>query len=415
MLIVRQEDLIDENLRLRIIQEVEEELRGLDQELQLEPGEIDPSIPCGRWLRKSPLLFQSITLACCMAPWFSVASFLPQLRERYNVTPAEASVLQIMSLLGFMLFGTLSSLLQVADRFPPHLQCCIGAAVSGLFNLLFLLTPPWILLLVFRLIVGGAVSIVYPTAMKVSGSWKPTTARGFAMGVMIGAICVGTSLPQLLAGFSPDWKLNVVLASTFCFVGSLLSFFVFRPGPFPFPTARFQLSQVGRLLKTPAVLLVMFSYLGHNWELFAVWSWIGSFFRAMDEDEGSASAFASSFSSLRPGSFTSTSTGASLLAFGVIATGLFGAVSAGWLADRYGRVLTCIVAASLSWLCSLLIGPASLVAPGLAVAIGLLWGATVIADSAQYSALMSEVCDQSLVGTALTVQLALGFVSGVDA
>jgi MFS family permease len=41
--------------------------------------------------------------------------------------------------------------------------------------------------------------------------------------------------------------------------------------------------------------------------------------------------------------------------------------------------------------------------------VGLAWGFTVVADSAQFSTLVTEHADQAYVGTALGLQLAVGF------
>jgi MFS family permease len=126
------------------------------------------------------------------------------------------------------------------------------------------------------------------------------------------------------------------------------------------------------------------------WELYAMWGWFGVFLA--DSFAGAAS----------PG-------WAPTGAFLAIGCGLFGAWAAGRLADRWGRTRTAALAMGVSAACSLAAGFLFGAPPALLIGFGIVWGAAALADSAQFSAMVTELADPAYVGTALTAQLAIGF------
>jgi len=130
------------------------------------------------------------------------------------------------------------------------------------------------------------------------------------------------------------------------------------------------------------------------WELYAMWAWIGVFLVA-------------SFSLSMPPA--SASLAAKLTAFATVAAGGIGSVAAGLLADRLGRTTITIAAMAISGTCAATIGFLFGGSPAAVVAVCIVWGASIVADSAQFSASVAELSDKARVGTMLTVQTALGF------
>ena len=237
--------------------------------------------------------------------------------------------------------------------------------------------------LVLRFATGLCLAGVYPPALKLMATWF-RERRGTALGVLVGALTVGSAAPHLVNGLGGvAWQPVVASTSALTAAGGLLVLLAVREGPYPFPRAAFDPRQAGLVFHNRGVRLASLGYFGHMWELYAMWAWFVVF--AGTIWDGRTAAFAT---------------------FAVIAAGGVGCLAAGLAGDRYGRAETTAVCMAVSGACAVAIGlvPASLV-----LAVGLVWGVAVVADSAQFSTLVTELADQSYVGTALTLQLAVGF------
>ncbi len=242
-----------------------------------------------------------------------------------------------------------------------------------------------------RFFTGFFMAAVYPPAFKLIATWF-SKRRGFALGTLGGAIIIGSALPHLvnfLGGV--DWTDVIVATSALSAGGGLLALTV-GEGPYPFPRSRFDPRQVGKVFANRGVRLASFGYFGHMWELYAMYAWFLVFFTDHVEAGGSVAL-----------------PGAALVTFFVIGAGGAGSFFAGLLADRWGRTNTTTLALAISGACSLGIGFLFEAPTWIVVAVGILWGFAVVADSAQFSAIVTETADQSYVGTALTMQLAIGF------
>ncbi|WP_159997528.1 MFS transporter, partial [Roseomonas sp. 18066] len=239
-----------------------------------------------------------------------------------------------------------------------------------------------------RVATGVLMAGIYPPALKLVATWF-RRGRGVALGSVIGALTLGSALPHAVNALGGvAWQGVIVAASLATALGGA-GVLLLRDGPYPFPRSSFDARRLRQALSARPVLLATGGYLGHMWELYAMWAWMLLF---LSERLGGEQGWL-----------------ASLLCFAIVAVGAPACVVAGVLADRFGRTAVTMALMAASGLCAALIGFAYAGPLWLLILVGLVWGATVIADSAQFSAVVTEVGDPSLVGTALTVQLGLGF------
>jgi MFS family permease len=331
------------------------------------------------------LALLALALVLSMSTWFSASAVVPQLRDAWALSSSAAAWLTIAVQLGFVAGALLSSMLTVADLAPPHRVVLVGALGAAAANALLLLADGPETAIPLRFATGFFLAGVYPPALKLMATWF-TRGRGAALGVLVGALTLGSALPHLVNGIGGvDWRAVIAVTSALTVIGGVLAGLTVPEGPFPFPRARFDPRQAGRALANRGVRLTSLGYFGHQWELYAMWAWFLVFARET--------------------LFSSPET-AALVTFAVIGIGAVGCVAGGMLADRLGRPLVSAAAMACSGACALVIG---LAPTTLAIAIAIVWGVTVIADSAQFSTLVTEHADQAYVGTALTLQLALGF------
>ncbi len=330
------------------------------------------------------LALLALALVLSMSTWFSASAVVPQLREEWSLGATAAAWLTIAVQLGFVAGALASSLVNLADVVSPRIVIAAGSAGAALANLGLVAASGAETALPLRFLTGFCLAAVYPPALKLMATWF-TRRRGLALGILVGALTVGSAAPHLAYGLGGlDWQLVVAVTSALTAAGGALVLASVREGPFPFPRATFDPRQAGRAFRNRGVRLASLGYFGHMWELYAVWAWFLVFARETLYDDRTA-AFAT---------------------FAVIAAGGLGCVAGGLAGDRVGRAETTIACMAVSGLCALSIG---LVPASVALPLALVWGFAVVADSAQFSTLVTEHADQAYVGTALTLQLAVGF------
>jgi MFS family permease len=336
--------------------------------------------------RRRALAVLAAALVLAMTTWFSASAVVPQLRAEWSLGDTAAAWLTIAVQLGFVAGALLSSVLNLADVIAPRVVILAGAAGAAAANALLGAVSGAGAAIPLRFLTGFFLAGVYPPALKLMATWF-RRGRGTALGILVGALTLGSAMPHLVNGLGGlDWHTVVYATSALTLAGGLLALAV-PDGPYPFPEATFDPHQARRVFANRGVRLASLGYFGHMWELYAMWAWFVVFY-ATAVDDGAGAAYAT---------------------FAVIAAGALGCWVGGILGDRIGRPETTALAMAVSGTCALLIG-LFLDAPAWAVlAIGLVWGFTVVADSAQFSTLVTEHADQAYVGTALTMQLALGF------
>jgi MFS family permease len=343
---------------------------------------------------KSQLVALAVATILGMTPWFSATVAAPGMIAEWGIGQATTSWLTIAVQLGFVVGTCISAALMLSDRFSARRLAAVSALVTGVATLLLARrgTGPNEAI-ALRLITGIALAGVYPPGIKiVAGWWRER--RGTAIGILVGALTIGSAAPNLfrLGLDVTQWRSIVVAAAVGAVLSSMLFAFVVREGPFQAPSSAFDPRAVLTVLGDRGVLLATGGYLGHMWELYAMWSSIGLFW-AYVATRGSV-----------------TSSMATLLAFLTIAAGTVGCVIAGVAGDRVGRPLVTIVAMAISGTCAVVIGTLVSAPIVLLVAVAVVWGMSIVADSAQFSASVTELAPGRYVGTAITVQTCLGFL-----
>src|SRR5215216_6150208 len=328
-----------------------------------------------------------------MALWFSGSAVVPALSNEWHLSPSQISWIAIAVQLGFVAGTLISATLNLPDIISSRrlfaVSSFLGAAVNWAFGL-YTLDPSSAILL--RFLTGVCLAGVYPPGMKIMATWF-RERRGMALGVLVGALTMGKATPYLVNALGSDnWRANVLFVSLLAAIGGLVVLFFVEDGPYALPPAKFDVSQIFRVFSNRGVRLASFGYFGHMWELYGMWIWVPVMFRAsLAIHNGDAKL-------------------AELGSFIIIGAGAIGCVIAGLIADRVGRTLVTSWAMAISGTCCLVIGLLYGGSPVLLLLVAAIWGATVVADSAQFSSCVTELGDPQYIGTALTIQMCIGFL-----
>ena len=331
-----------------------------------------------------------------MATWFAATAVGPQLAERWGLGAAATGWLSTAVQLGFVAGTATAAILNLADVLPSRAYFAFSAAAAALANALLLIAPGYRSALVARAITGACLAGVYPPAMKMAATWF-RERRGLAIGAVVGALTIGKALPYLIHAIPHAGVQQVVLASSgAALLAALLVASFYRDGPAPFPRRQFDPALVGAVLRDRRYRMVLGGYSGHMLELYAYWVWLPSF-------------IAASMAAHAPATPVSPEHIA-MLSFVVIAAGAAGCLVGGEIADRIGHARLVTAAMMLSGACALT--SAAVFGGGTAALIILLlvWSVAVIADSAQFSTLVTQVVPPHAIGTALTLQTSIGFL-----
>lgn len=348
------------------------------------------------WGRGAPRQLAVLALAMVlgMTPWFSATVAAPGMRAEWNTTPSVSAWLTIAVQLGFVLGTFVSAVLLLSDRFSARRlasgsSCLVTIATAALA---WRHTGPATAIALCGL-TGAALAGVYPPGIKIAAGWW-RSGRGTAIGILVGALTIGSAMPNLLRALSPTerWRTIILAAAACALVSASLFGLAVRDGPFQAASAPFNPRALSTVVRNRWVALATAGYLGHMWELYAMWSSIGAFWAFVMAPRALAPALAPVF------------------AFMTIASGAIGCVVAGVAADRVGRPIVTIVAMAISATCALAIGFLTTAPLVVVTVVAVVWGISIVADSAQFSAAITELAPSQYVGTAITLQTCLGFL-----
>jgi MFS family permease len=347
----------------------------------------------------SPSKLRSITLLTLaevagMSLWFATAAALPDMVREAAISPARQALMSSGVQLGFVIGALSVAASGLADRFDPRRVFSLCAILAALANLALLVAiPGGNIAILLRIITGALLAGVYPVGMKIAVGWG-TRDRGLLVGLLVGALTLGSALPHLTAYFGgADWRGVIVATSILAFAAGLLVL-PCDLGPHHARAPRFNMRAVRLAWGDRRIRLTYLGYFGHMWELYAMWAWIG------------AAAAASYGTSIDGEAATRL---AKLTAFFAIALGGLACVPAGAIADRIGKAQVTIIAMAISGSAAIATALSFGGPIWLTLLLIIVWGIFVIPDSAQFSALVADASPPDMAGSLMTLQTALGF------
>jgi MFS family permease len=349
--------------------------------------------PAGRWWM---LAILAVSQLLGMSLWFTASATATQLAALWDLDATSAAGLTAAVQIGFVAGTATAAVLNLADLVSARVYFASSAVLAAAANAALIITPSAEAALLSRLLTGFFLAGVYPPAMKMAATWF-RHSRGMAIGVVVGALTVGKAMPYLVSAFAVlDYRFVTLSASTGALAAAAMVATAYRDGPFAFPRRRLEWRLVWFIAKHRETRLAIGGYLGHMWELYAMWAALSLFFLQFFVGTGRSEA--------------ASLTLAGLVTFAAISAGGVGSVLAGLWADRFGRENVAAAAMAVSGACALTLGWLGAAPVALVVTLALVWGFAVVADSAQFSALVTEVAPPHAVGTALTLQTSLGFL-----
>ncbi|MDR7079761.1 MFS family permease [Neobacillus niacini] len=346
-----------------------------------------------RWLA---LTIIGIAVIFCLSLWFSASVFATEIKQSWGLTPRQEALLAASIPTGFVIGAFLSSFFGLADRFHVRRLFAISALLGAILNGFLIMVDQAVIGIVLRILTGVTLAGVYPTSVKMIAYWFPKQ-RGLATGILIASLTLGSSLPHFISIFTVnmDSRWVLTISSILSIIAAILIISLLPDIQLVSKNSSWSFSVFGKILKNKPVMLVNYGYFGHMWELYAMWTWLPMFLTV-------------SFLQSTPNVDPWLSMFISFVTIGI--AGGIGCIAGGIVADKIGRANLTIICMSISAICAILIGFTFGGVIWLTVLISIIWGASVIADSAQFSVGITEFAEADYIGTALTMQMCIGFL-----
>ena len=149
-----------------------------------------------------------------MAPWFSASAVAPALAAQWALSPAGTAGLTVSVQLGFVAGALVSAILTLSDMWSARRLVSASAVAAGLATVGVALSPSAAVGVTFRFLTGAALACVYPPGMKIAAGWF-REARGWAIGVLVGALTLGSAAPHLVRWLVPagHWRAVLLVAA----------------------------------------------------------------------------------------------------------------------------------------------------------------------------------------------------------
>ncbi len=329
-----------------------------------------------------------------MSLWFVSAAILGDMAREADLSTGTRAAMSAAVQGGFVIGAILSAITGLADRFEPRYVLSTFALLAGIANALLLIAPPGSLgSILLRGLTGAFLAGVYPVGMKIAVGWSQRH-RGLLVGLLVGGLTLGSAAPHLLSYLGgADWRITVSAASMLALLAAVVILKT-ENGPYHSKQTKFDITALTEAWTNVSIRRAYGGYLGHMWELYSMWAWIGV-------------ALAASFAYQIPEAEAANL--AKLITFIVIGLGAISCPLAGFIADRIGKAELTIIAMAISGLSAILFALTFGGSIWLSVIIAIIWGIFIIPDSAQFSALVADYSDANKAGSLMTLQTALGF------